>query len=342
MHSVQLERIAPVKRASYVVLPDGRIQVDPAKKDIVPFWLTTEPEEITVPAAIEMCQGKLAGGIVEQPVAMPIDNKGPFEVVYSSFNAIFTAGPNVGQPTDQFTVIIFDPEFRPLLMNREIHARTIGGGFGSSPFGNTFGSGAIPSAGGRPFVWPETFFMEPTLGGKALFMGFRNLNTYPIKIRWTFAGVRYYHLRSYERAIREKECVYGKGRISWPYWYTTDTDVRLLGGESREFDIRMTDEADVEIVKMTHFSDFPFLWRLQEKAGKRFLDSSGPGVGGVIGGVHSDFGWGDGEFPFIPFESLYLERNYKLILQLSNSLTSNANRIFATLSCRKIAYAPSA
>lgn len=335
---IDVPRYAPIQRSSYIVMEDGRIRVDPAKKDIAPFWLTTEPEEITIPGAVNMCSGVLAGGIADVPAVLPIDQKGPFEICYSMFAARYAAGPLEGEPTDQFTVAIFDPEFRPLLMNREIHARTIGGGFGSVPTGSGYAT-AFATAGGRPLVWPETFFMEPAEGGKALFMGFRNLTNYPIKIRWVFAGIRYYHWAAFEKAVKEKAAMCGRGRVSFPYFYTTDTDVRLVGGAAREYDIRLTDEADVEIFKMTHYSDYPFLWRLQEKAGKRHLDSAGALAAGLPNGIHSDFGWGDGEFPFIPFETAYYEQNTKVMLVLVNGLTQNTNRIFPTLVCRKITYA---
>lgn len=332
----QPHQYAPLPGRSYVALPDGRIMVDPSKKDIWPYTLVTEPEAINVEAAIEMCPGKLAGGIVQEAAVLPIDNKGPFEITSAGFAAEFTSGPNIGQATDQFMVALFDPGGRQVLMNREVHVRTIAGGFGSS-IAAGFGT-AASTAGGRPFIWPETFFMEPRKAEKAMFLAFRNLNTEAIKIKWAFHGIRYYNPNDYEAAIREKQELYGDGRVSSPYFYTTDTDVRLDGGANFDFQIRITDEADVEIFKMMKFSDFDFLWRFQEKGEGRFLDSAGRGLAGVANGAHSDFGWGDAEFPFIPFETLYLEQNYKLNLRLVNALTSNANRIFPTLFCRKIAH----
>jgi len=330
---------APTRGRSYVVMDDGRIKVDPAKKDIMPFTLVSEPNEITLPAAIQMCPGVFAGGAVDQPVIFPIDNKGPFEIVYAQFHAVFASGPEIGQPTSDFAVVIFDPENRPLLMNREIHATTIAGGWGSS-LGAGFGT-ALSSAGGRPFVWPETFFLDPERGGKALFMGFRSLTTQAIKVRWAFHGVRYWNPNPFEEAVKAKQAMFGDGRMSFPYFYTTDTDVRLAPGATFNFDIRLTDEADVEIFKLMKRSDFPFLWRFQEKTGQRFLDSAGAiGVAGVPNGIHSDLGWGDAEFPFFTYETMYYERNFKVMLVLVNSLSGDQdNVIWPTLACRKIMYA---
>lgn len=336
---------APLRGSSFVRSDEKnpitglpRLMVDPKKKFITPYTLVSEPEEILVPAATLMCPGVFAGGGVGQPVIFPLEDKGAFEIFYSSFAARFASGPDAGLPTDQFMVVIFDPaseEKEPLLMNREVHARTMGGGFGD-PLGAGFET-AIQSAGGRPLVWPETFFLDPSRGSKALFMGYRNLSEHPIIVRWAFHGVMYYRDGDYEERLAEKEEMYGKNKIVLPYFYTTDTNVRLAAGAAFDFDMRVTDEADVEIFKFNKFSDFDFLYRLQEKQGKRFLDTAGllTAAGGV-NGVHSDFGWGDAEFPFIPYETLYFEKNSKLKITFANTLTDQMNRIFPTLVCRKI------
>lgn len=339
---VDPQKYAPRGNRSYVLVPDGRggvrIEVDPGKKFVVPFTLVSEPRVIEVPAAIPFTPGDMSlvrGGVVAQPAIFPIDNKGPFEICYSSFRAVNIIN-NQEVPTDQFMAIIFDPKYRPLLMNREIHARTMAGGFGDA-----LATGMVPaiqSAGGRPFVWPETFFMEPDEKGSALFMGFRNLTQFPLRIQWAFHGLRYYHLNPFKEAMKEKQQLVGSGRISWPYFYTTDTDVVLAADEARDYDIRLTDEADVEIFKMTHYSDFPYLWRIMEKAGERFLDTAGQGAAGVPNGIHSDFGFGSGEFPFIPFETMYYEKDFKIVLSLVNRLTQNQNRIWNTFTCRKITH----
>lgn len=332
---------APSRGSSYVVGRDksGRpkLEVDPRKKYVTPFTLVSEPEEITVPAAALMCPGVFAGGTVTQAVAFPIESKGPFEICYSAFSARFASGPNAGEPTDQFMVVIFGSDIEekePLLMNREVHARTMGGGFGDS-LGIGFET-ALQSAGGRPLVWPETLFLDPSRGENALFMGYRNLSIYPIIVRWAFHGILYYNEHDYEQRLSEKKEMAGPGKIALPYFYTPDTNVRLSGGASFDFHMRITDEADVEIFKQNAYSDYPFLWRFQEKMGKRQLDNAGLSAAGAPNGVHSDFGWGDAEFPFIPYETLYMERNSKLILQFTNTLTDQMNRIFPTLVCRKI------
>jgi hypothetical protein len=327
------------KGRSYIVTPEGRIIVDPGKHSIVPFTLTTEPETIRVPAATDMGNGLLAGGVNMNVVgldlgvaSMPIDRY-PFEICFSAAYAQIASGPLTGQQTDEFTVKIFDAGQRSTIMNGECHARTICGGFGTAG-GGGWGT-SIESAGGRPFIWKETVLLDPGNKDRCIFVQFRNLLTVDIDVRFILHGVRYYSAAAFEDIVKTREAIAGKGRISWPYFYTLDQGCILLAAnQSRELDLRMTDDSGVELFTMTKQSTAPFLWRLQEKVGKRFLDNSGPAAGG--GGIHSDFGWGDAETPFIPYESLYMEQDDKLMLTLTNSLYDAQNRIFITLHARKI------
>ena len=330
--------LAPRRRKSYTVDENtGRISVDPGKHGVVPYTLLTEPEAVTIPAARSLggAGASLVAGVATEPVIMPIDNKGPFEVVYSEFQAEVVA---TGAPTADFTVSIFDPKGRLVLMNREIHIQTIAGGFGDA-LGAGFGT-ALSNVGGRPLVWPETFFIEP-VDGAALFIGFRNLTNTEIKIRFALHGVRYFHLHPFEKAKKEKEAQYGAGRVSWPYFYTTDRNV-ILGGATEEQNrvLRLTDDSDVEVFKLTKFSDATFFSRIIEKdSGERALDNASQDAAGALTGVHSSMMWGNAEFPMIPFETMYYERGAKLSLRLVNNGTTN-NRVFCTFVTRRIAHVP--
>jgi hypothetical protein len=328
-------RYAPSRGRSYWIFPDGRIGVDPAKQGVVPYTLVTEPNTVTVPGATDMTASLLAGGLAVQPVPMPVDNKGPVECIY-----ITSTGrkKSDGTPVDDYTVSVFDPDGRYVLSNRDIHVKTMAGGFGSA-LGAGQGS-ALSSAGGRPMILPESFFLEPTRNGKALFIGFRNLTTDDIEVRFAFHGVRFYHLKPYKEALREKRELFGADRICTPFFYTTDRDILLAADANDEYQIRITDDADAEIFKLAHERTNPYLVRFKEQAGQRFLDNSGLGLLGVQNGIHSDLVFGDAEFPFILYESYYLEQNFKIKMQVVNTLVSAENRIFPTLISRRIAHVP--
>jgi hypothetical protein len=321
-------------------MPDGRIIVDPGKKYIVPFSLVTEPATVLVSGASDMGSGLVAGGTIMSAggymmvtVPMPIDRY-PFEICFASAFATIASGRLAGMQTDQFTIKIFDAGQRSTIQNDEIHYKTLCGGFGSPGVGLGMGPW-VQSAGGRPFIWKETLLLDPGGKERAIFVQFRNLTTEDINIRFCLHGVRYYAASAFDDVVKMKEQMAGPGKISWPYFYTLDqAGVLLDPNQSRDFDIRLTDESGVEIFTMTKESTNPFLWRLQEKVGQRYLDNSGPAAGG--GGIHCDFGFGDGEFPFIPFESMYMEQDDKLMLTLSNTLSQIQNHVFVTFHARKI------
>lgn len=328
------------KGRSYTITDEGRIIVDPGKRYIVPFTLTTEPATIKILAAQDMGNGLVAGGdnmtvtgLDTGVVTMPIDRY-PFEVCYAAAFATYASGPNIGQQCDQFTIRIFDAGQRSTIQNNEVHYKTICGGFGSPGVGAGV-SAAVRSAGGRPFIWKETLLLDPGGKERAIFIQFRNLTFYDINIRFVLHGVRYYNAAAFDEVVKMKEEMAGKGKISWPYFYTLDqAGVLLDPGQSRDFDMRLTDESGVELFTAAKESTYDFLCRLQEKVGQRYLDNSGPAAGG--GGIHCNFVFGDGEFPHIPFESLYMEQNDKLILTLTNSLVPYQNRIFVTFHARKV------
>ena len=319
----------PVGGRAYTVLPDGSVRLDRAKRRVKPFTLLTEPESITVAAATDMTGGFFADQL-PVPAIMEIDGKAPFEARYISFHARRT---DTGVLNDQFTVKIMDPQERPLLMNREIHVRTLAGGFGSS-------LGAAANAGGRPLVLPETFFMDPEQGGRALVVEFRNLNTFEIAIRLGIHGVRYTDFRAYEKALREREEMFGRGRIAYPFFATTDRHVRLTASQADTFDLRLSDDSDAELVKLARYSDGNFLARIVEMDGKRYLDNAGQDTTGGQSGVFMDFMFGDAEFPFIPYETAYWERGTKLQVWLED-LSAAVNNVWVTLVSRKIRYGES-
>ena len=317
---------APIRNRAYVVGKDGRIRLDPAKRHLKPYTLLTEDESITVAANTDMTGGFAAGG-VSDPAIMEIDGKAPFEATTISFHGRRTS---TGAINSQFTVKIMDPQSRPLLMNREIHIRTLAGGFGSS-------LGTEANAGGRPLILPETFFMDPDAGGRALAVEFRNLNAFEIAVRIAIHGIRYTDFRAYESALREREAMFGRGRIAYPFFATTDRHVRLTASQATTFDLRLSDDSDAELMKLARYSDGDFLSRIVEMDGQRALDNAGADASGGQSGVFMDFMWGDSEFPFIPYETAYYERGTKLQVWLED-LSAAVNNVWVTAIGRKIRY----
>ncbi len=291
----------------------GRIVVNELKKYVKPFTLVTEDAAIT-----------LAANEVSQPIPMPLDGKGHFEVVRGHF---------ASQRSEGFTVQLFDPgglqTERPVLMNREVHVSTIASG-GTTDFQSSAVLGA-DSSGGRPFVWPETFWMNVDEGTKCLFAVFRNLSGQSNEIRFNLHGLRWYHTLAPQRIADRMLEIYRRRFRTMPFFFTTDQFVQLSALGTGSFVMRLGDEAWTEMFKLMSFSNnLDYTARIVESAtGKRFMENP----------VHRRLAFGDGQFPFLMWEHSLFEPNYKLAFELAD-LSNQVNTIWITAACRKILVDP--
>lgn len=283
---------------------NGRIYVDTLKRFAKPYWLGTEPRAITLTPG--------TGQFRSVPVVMPIDRSGPVEIDYSFYNS-----------TGDFAVTIFDPEGRPMLMNREIHIRTIASGF------NTLGLGA---PAGRPFIWPEPWFLNTGEGRRNFQVGFLNLTDVDNEIRFVLHGRRFYYQSSPPEVVKRYEKYYGGRALTSPFFYTTDQEVRIPAGTPAgtviDFNIRIRDEADALFYKFTSVQNFPYEVKLVEQSGQKELSTDF---------VRVENAAGDGELPFLFFEPLYFEGGYKLTFRVRTlTLETEDLVIWPTFTASKI------
>lgn len=294
-------------RVSTTLLRDtetGEIFLDPMKRYAKPYWLSTEPREIT----LNLAPTPPPGALVSAPIVMPIDHRAAYEIDYSYFKS-----------DGDFTIVIFDPNNRPVLMNREIHIRTIASGFG------TLG---LPGPAGRPFIWPEPWYMFPSIGSRNFMVGFRDLTGLQNKVRFLLHGRMFHYGQSPEHVVKRYEDYYKNRPVTMPFFYTTNQIAAVTGvaGTETDFEIRIDDDADVLIYKMTAVSSFPFEFKIIEKMTNREL---------MTDFVRVDNGFGDGEFPYVLFEPLYYEAGTKLVLRI-RKLTNDNDIIWPTFTSSKI------
>ena len=293
----------------------GKIYANPLKKWVKPFVLAMEPEELTLTAA-----GTI--GSKSEPIPLQIDNKGHFEIIDAFFSSQRAAG---------FTVLLQDANNRPILMNREIHVASFASGGGV-----TTNAGALGTAGsaGRPFRWPESFWMNVEEHGTAIFAVFRNLSSQSNKIRFALGGLRWYCLQAPPRVADRMKEIYRARFRTMPYFFTTDEFVSLSGGASDKFQVRFGDEAWTEITKLMAFStafdvsgtanDFDV--RISEfTTKKRYMSEL----------ISRQLVFGNGEFPMLLWESSLFEPGYRLLFELKNN-SQSTNTIWITMGCRKI------
>lgn len=292
----------------------GLVVVNELKKYVKPFFLTplAADEGIT-----------LAAGETSDFFPMTIDGKGHFEI----FDAFYKS-----QREEGFTVELFDPgnlgQERPVLMNREVHVSTIASGGGVTlPL---TGSLSVAGSAGRPFRWPQSFFMNVVDGPGCIMARFRNLSASSNVIRFALVGRRWYHLQAPYHIANRMEEIFREGARTFPYFFTTDSDAVLSALGTMNPTVRFGDDAYVEWCKGMAVSTGGFTVRIVETAtGKRLMERP----------VINTLAFGNGEFPMLNWEETLFEPNYQLTFQLTD-LSNAANTVWITLGCRKIKMDP--
>jgi len=281
---------------SYIREPNGKIYVNPVKRHVKPFWLTTDPEVTVLEAA------GTPGDTVETEI--DIDTRGHFEWIY---NQNYSLG--------DYLILIKDVNTGRDLMNRPIHIRTLA---------------SLALSGQRPFKLPESYFFNTEEAGRSVKVQMTNLEAFPNQVKFVMHGRRWYHKEAppeVQYAIQKR---FGFRERTYAYWigpkdpYPT---IAALGTATVRFSA--TDAADSEISKLTLVSTGAFTFRLRERASSKTL---------MNGTVHSSVGFGTGEFPFIWAETLLLERNYDLDLEMTD-ISGAPNTIYPTLTARRLQYA---
>lgn len=294
--------------------PDsGLVVVNELKKYVKPFWLTTEDSEVIT----------LEGNEVTDFIPMTVDGKGHFEI----FDAFFKSAQAEG-----FTVELFDPgnlgRERPLLMNREVHVATIASGGGTTlPL-----TGSLPAASspGRPFRWPQSFFMNVVSGTGTIMVRFRNLSSSSNVIRFVLVGRRWYHLQAPWKVANRMEEIFQEQARTFPYFFTTDDFVTIDADGSAAPIMRFGDDAYVEWCKGMAVSTGAFQARIVETTTqKRLMERP----------VINSLCFGTGEFPMLNWEDALFEPNYQLTFELDD-LSGDDNVVWLTLGCRKIKIDP--
>jgi len=296
--------------------------INPTKRHVRPFWLLPK---LPAEQVITLAAAGLAGDRVTN-IGFEVDTQGHFEVAY----AMFIAMDDMGGAQSNFVVEIFDGGNNMKgLQNREVHAAAVAG------------------TARRPFIWPETYFLNTQSAPRTLFMNFRNLTAGNLTLRWAFHGRRWYHLEAnaeVQRAIQEK---FERMEKTYTYFLTLTMDgyspstpeganppgLTLAAGQTVQENSApyfwATNEADTEIHKLTYFATGPFEFQLREAESGRTLSN---------GWVQVTNGWGDGEFPFVLPETFLMERNYKVLFEV-HDLSGSQNIIYPVLTGRRLQYA---
>lgn len=282
---------------TYLKRADGSLYINPAKRHVRPYWLTSNAPATPTPQIVAIP----AGGTTN-PIPYPVDTQGHFEIFYTMFEA----------DDPRILVNIFDPGTRRNLMNRPVHIATIAGN------------------AERPFFWPESYFMNVGNGPRELQVTFTDFSGAPNNVRMVFYGRKLYQNEA-PPDVQEKMIEYFQKRERTNvYFLTTLNDVNLLAGQALTGPaspvFEATDEADTEVIKLSAVSDGDFEFSLREQRNNRTL-SNNP--------IINTSGWGTAQFPFILQETFLIERNYDVSFEVTD-LSGAPNDIFTTMTARRL------
>ncbi len=280
---------------TYIKRPDGSVYINPTKRNVKSFALVTNPTITTI-----------AAGGTSAPITMPVDTQGHFEAFYA-----------VADRTGAATITIFDPGTSRYLMNREIHIDTIV-------------SGLSGNGGQRPFIWPESYFMNVEDAGRALVVQFRDLSGSTNNIRFMLEGRRFYTKEAPPEVYQKMYEYFGRKERTNVYFMTTDQAVTLPASSTTVTNgyCRVTDEADFEIYKICCVSQGPFEYTLRDTSSGRILSNDY---------TSNTMRTGNAEYPYILPEPILIERNYQLQFDFRN-LSGASNAVYMTLVGRRLYY----
>lgn len=184
--------------------------LNPAKDYVKPFWLQTDPPVVS-----------LLGNGTSAPIPMIVDNTGHLDIAYALYES---DGP--------FMVNIFDPGRQGFLMNKPIHIDTIAGN------------------AQRPFVFPESYFLNVSGGTRQLNVTFSDLSGYPNNIRFSLHGRKFLQAdtplpiyQRFQKLFQDKE------RTNLFFLTTEDAITALAAGATQKTEFHIPSDSAFEVLK---------------------------------------------------------------------------------------------
>ena len=240
--------------------------------------------------------------LTAQPCVFTPDQNGPFEGMYLTCELA----------NQLMMVRINDAAYSRDLMNRDVLATTI----------------MTPLAGGQnPFVLPESLWLEQRHNLIATFTDFSGAaNTARPVVHGRKFWLRQARAGLADRFLQQRRT---QRKITTPYFYTTDQAVTLAAAAAGiRAPITITEEGHFVAYKITCWSDGPFEFKLLD-------GETGIAISGTVF-ISNLQGTGTAANPYVLPEPWFVEKSRQLILEMNNFNALSANRIFFTVSGRRV------
>lgn len=289
-----------------------RLYLNPAKDYIQPFELTLDSpnEVVTIPANSR--RGSFTA---------TAQFDGPIEIFY--IKAIVKDQSNVPLTNYNVRVLFEHPGKRVLMQNRSVPLIAVAGD------------------GGRPFVLPETI-MIPAV--QSLNVTLWNDDSQERRVQLVLGGMKYYPNAAPED-VRDDIWKYVELRKrTYTYFQTTEEAITMTAGQTDAIgNIRVPDDADLEIFKLTAQSTGRFRARIRDAQNDRGLMNSKVDGSLLFGGhiataMGGGIGGSGGIFPARWATTWLVRRSVRFRIEVDD-LSGAPNTLNPVFAGRKIAYA---
>jgi len=289
----------------YVEIPrpggEPGLAVNPLKEAVNGFHVVSDPLTVTLTAA-----GTVGS---EDELEFLIDSNGHFD--WTSIVGTQTFG------TPAYFIEFFDTGRQRKLQNRPVSSDNVVG------------------TGQRLFKLPEPYFLNVGDGMRVVTAKVRNLLfAGNITLRMALYGRRFYVHDAAPAVALELNRRWGGGERAYSYFlspqeYPVDGTPPVVGaGGTTQFTFKADSDADTDIHKLMVSSTGSFTFTLRERSTNRLL---------MTDAVLGSLGMGSAQFPFYYADTLLLERDKELVMDIVNTSGAN-NRIAVTLAGRLLRY----
>ena len=283
------------------------IYFNPTKRFVAPRWY------------IPNAQGSGLAGANPSMIVLPANQtSGNIPIEFDEGNGHAEIFGIVSESTGSYEITIIDQGRKHSWMNRPIQIDTIAG------------------SAQRPFILPVTYFLNVEKGTRQLSVIVTDLSGNQNTIRLALVGRAFFIKQAPQdvrQAITRKFGI--KERVLTYMLTTAQAQMAIATATQTRVEFIVPSDYPMELMKMTASSidtttglAAPFEFEMIDySSGRRYSQENLR--------IHSNLGWGNAQYPYIPFESFFLPRNYRLMMDYWSLAPNDANFYF-TLTGSKV------
>jgi hypothetical protein len=258
----------------------GIIYFNPTKRFTAPRWYLPNAAGSGVAGAVPSIIALAANG-----------NSGNIPIEFDEGNGHAEIFAIVAESTGAFEFSLLDQGRKHNWQNRPIHNLTAAG------------------VAQRPFILPVTYFLNVERGTRQITLNITDLSGAPNTIRFGLLG-RAFFIKQAPQDVRTKiQNRFGMKERTLTYMLTTNQAQTAIAAATRtRAEFIVPSDYPLELMKMTVATDpanVDFDFELIDYSSGRRYSAENLRISRALG-------WGNAQYPHIPFESFFLPRNYRL------------------------------